>query len=89
MGISGRNAQAVRGGPTVLVVSRACSAVGKGGQSRDASEQVILANGAPFHWGAWKIVWSLCLGVRGPLSRASNPQLPSILCGNCSLSPLL
>lgn len=33
--------------------------------------------------------WSLCLGVRGPLSRASSPQLPSILCGNCSLSPLL
>lgn len=89
VGISGRSAQAVRGEPTVLVVSRARSTVGKGRQSRDAGEPVILAKRAPFHWGAWKTVWSLCLGVRGPLSRASSPQLPSILCGNCSHSPLL
>ena len=85
----GRSAQAIRGDPTVLVVSRTCNAVGKGRQSSDAGELVIPANRAPFHWGAWKTVWSLCLGVRGPLSRASSAQLPSILCGNCSHSPLL
>lgn len=73
MGISGRNAQAIRGSPTVLVVSRACSAVGKGRQSRDAGEQVILANGAPFHWDAWKTVELVPWGEGSPEQGIKSP----------------
>lgn len=76
VGISGQSAQAVRGEPTVLVVSRARSTVGKGRQSRDAGEPVILAKRAPFHWGAWKTVWSLCLGVRGSPEQGIKSPAP-------------
>lgn len=58
---------------------QARSAVGKGRQSRDAGEQVILTNVGSISLGCLEDSVELVPWGEGSLSRASSPQLPSIL----------